>query len=496
MASEQEVIRVQTVLRSDGFDLTGHTETMMAVVTTGNGGLDKLDYRDVPVPRPGPGELLLRILAAGVNATEINTRLRWYSSSVTASTQNAAEAEERAAVAKDDGGWSAATPFPLIQGTDCCGRVVEVVPGDDESMIGRRVLVRPCMRPLGFGSMETIWMASDFDGAFAQFVKVPAAEVFAVECALGDAELGAIPCAYGTAENMLHRAGVTGAEHVVVTGASGGVGSAVVQLAKRRGAAVTAVAGRAQTEQVRAIGADRVIDRDDDIVVALGERSVDVIVDNVAGPAFGGLLDVLKRGGRYVSSGRHRRPDRDARQTHLLPQGPDHDRLHGVERARVPDPHLRHCRRRGAAARRQDVSAREDRRRAGRVPREEACRQLRPEPTLSGGLRREASPRRTGRDGLAGAASRWPAWPSRSSTWCRVAHVSAARPFTQFRADERSPYRIFLRNRIGRVLINRSISIAILRQRLYGSLNVMRGGVAARGAAAAHVVSQAYAKGE
>ena len=66
---------------------------------------------------------------------------------------------------------------------------------------------------------------------------------------------------------------------------------------------MTAVAGRAKTEQVRALGADRVIDRDDDVVAALGERSVDVVVDNVSGPAFGGLLDVLKRGGRYVSSG-------------------------------------------------------------------------------------------------------------------------------------------------------------------------------------------------
>lgn len=123
------------------------------------------------------------------------------------------------------------------------------------------------------------------------------------ECDLSDVELSAIPCAYGTAGNMLHRAGVIGAEHVVVTGASGGLGSAAVQLAKRRGATVTAVAGRAKTEQVRAIGADRVIDRDDDIVAALGERSVDVVVDNVSGPAFGGLLDVLKGGGRYVSSG-------------------------------------------------------------------------------------------------------------------------------------------------------------------------------------------------
>jgi len=164
MASEQEVIRRQTVLRSDRFDLTGHTVMMKAVVTIGNGALDMLDYRDVPVPRPGPGEVLLQVLAAGVNTTEINTRLGWYSSRVTADTQSAAEAEEREAVAREDGEWSEPTPFPLIQGTDCCGRVVEVGPGDDESIIGRRVLVRPCMRPLGFRSMETIWMASDFDG--------------------------------------------------------------------------------------------------------------------------------------------------------------------------------------------------------------------------------------------------------------------------------------------------------------------------------------------
>jgi NADPH:quinone reductase-like Zn-dependent oxidoreductase len=90
---------------------------------------------------------------------------------------------------------------------------------------------------------------------------------------------------------------------VVVSGASGGVGSAVVQLAKLRGATVTAIAGRAKGEQVRAIGADRLLDGDEDIVAALGEESVDVVVDNVSGPAFGGLLEVLRTGGRYVSSG-------------------------------------------------------------------------------------------------------------------------------------------------------------------------------------------------
>lgn len=94
------------------------------------------------------------------------------------------------------------------------------------------------MRPEGFSSPENIWMASDFDGAFAQFVKVPAAEVFPVTCDWSDAELATIPCAYGTAENMLRRAGVRQGMRVLVAGASGGVGSAAVQLARRRGAHV------------------------------------------------------------------------------------------------------------------------------------------------------------------------------------------------------------------------------------------------------------------
>ena len=289
--------------KRDRYDPAGCRQTMKAVVTTGNGGYDKLEYRDVPIPEPGPGEVLLQVLAAGVNNTEINTRLGWYSATVTTATKDAAVAAEREAVTRADGGWNEATPFPFIQGTDCCGRVVAVAPGGDDRAIGARVLVRPCMRPHGFQSMENVWMASDFDGAFAQFVKVPASEIFPVHCDWSDVELGSIPCSYGTAENMLHRARLMRGEHVVVAGASGGVGSAAVQLAKRRGAVVTAIAAKPKMEQVRAIGADRVVGRDEDVVASLGESSVDLVVDNVAGPGFPGMLDVLRRGGRYVSSG-------------------------------------------------------------------------------------------------------------------------------------------------------------------------------------------------
>lgn len=282
---------------------TGET-TMKAVVTTGHGGYEQLIYRDVPIPVPGPGEVLLQVLAASVNNTDINTRLGWYSSAVTTATQDAAAAVEANANRQTpDGGWGQPTPFPLIQGTDCCGRVVAVAAGVDPRLIGKRVLVRPSMRPAGFGAMDNFWMGSDFDGAFAQFVKVPATEVFEVNTDWSDAELATIPCAYGTAENMLHRAQLGRGEHVLVAGASGGVGSAVVQLAKRRGARVTAIVGKSKMAQVMSLGADRCVARGADLLTCLGENTVDLVVDNVAGPAFGSLLSVLKPGGRYVSSG-------------------------------------------------------------------------------------------------------------------------------------------------------------------------------------------------
>ncbi|MEO1470432.1 MAG: alcohol dehydrogenase family protein [Pseudomonadota bacterium] len=270
---------------------------MMAVVTTGTGDYDRLSWREVDVAVPRAGEVLLRVLAAGVNNTEINTRLGWYSDTVTAGT------DQTDTAARDDGGWNAATPFPFIQGTDCCGRVVALGPGVDALLSGRRVIVRACMRVAGFASLDCVWMGSDFDGAFAEYVRVPAAEVFAVDCDWSDAELASIPCAYGTAETMLHRAGVAAGMRVLVAGASGGVGSASVQLARRRGAEVIAIAGRAKHGEIAGLGASRMLDRGEDPVAALGPESVDVVVDNVAGAGFGAMLEVLRRGGVYVSSG-------------------------------------------------------------------------------------------------------------------------------------------------------------------------------------------------
>ncbi len=276
--------------------------TMKAVLTTGNGGFERLVYTEVPLPTPGPGEVLIKVLAGGMNNTEINTRLGWYSSSVTKSTNEVSSASDTPSEPKADGGWNQATPFPFIQGTDCCGVVVQAESAG-KTLLGRRVLVRPCMRKFGSLSLENVWMGSDFDGAFAQYLKVPANEVFPVQCTWSDTELGSIPCAYGTAENMLHRGGVKAGEVVLVTGASGGVGSAAVQLAKRRGARVIAIAGRKKHPRMAELQVDTLFDRKVDLIAEIGEQSVDVVVDNVAGENFRTMIKLLKRGGRLTSSG-------------------------------------------------------------------------------------------------------------------------------------------------------------------------------------------------
>lgn len=279
-------------------------KTMHAVLLTGHGGFEALAYRtDVPVPQPKAGEVLIRVGATAVNNTDINTRTAWYSRSVKDGS-NAGGAGGFSSADEADGSWSGtALVFPRIQGADCCGHIVAIGEGVDKNRIGQRVIVRNLLRTyVDYRPYECWTFGSECDGGFAQYTVAPSRETFAVNCGWSDAELASIPCAYSTAENMLHRAAV-GAETVLVTGASGGVGSAAVQLARRRGARVIAIAAEVKAAEVMALGADRVIDRSADLVAELGRDSLDVVLDVVGGAAMPALLDVLRRGGRYAISG-------------------------------------------------------------------------------------------------------------------------------------------------------------------------------------------------
>ena len=273
---------------------------MRAVLLTGHGGYDKLNFRDdVPLPIPGPNDVLIRVAAAGVNNTDINTRIGWYSKAVAEATD--VGAASGIADAQDDGWSGVAFQFPRIQGADACGRIVAVGDNVDPARIGERVLVEPVFR--GASRFDILYFGSEVDGGFADYTCVPSLHAHRVNSELSDIELASFPCAYGTAENILTRINLQAGERVLITGASGGVGSAAVQLAKRRGAEVTAIAADAKAEIVRSLGASRVVPRDANLEALFGQEYFDAAVDIVGGSQFGPILNVLKRGGRYGVSG-------------------------------------------------------------------------------------------------------------------------------------------------------------------------------------------------
>lgn len=292
--------------------------TMAGVVLTGFGGPERLVWRnDIPVPAPARGDVLVKIGAAGVNNTDINTRIGWYSKAVAEDT--ATGAETGLADAGDDGWSGAAFIFPRIQGADAAGQVVAVGQGVDPARIGQRVLVEPVFR----GSDGSVrYFGSECDGGFAGYAVVPAAHAHVIETALDDVALASFPCAYSAALNMLDRARQHAGERVLVTGASGGVGSAAVQLARARGASVFAIAGADKAAAVAELGADQVVTRDADLVAALGKDAVDVVIDVVGGAQFPALLDVLRPGGRYAVAGAIAGPvvDLDLRTLYLKDQ--------------------------------------------------------------------------------------------------------------------------------------------------------------------------------
>ncbi|MFD1706345.1 alcohol dehydrogenase family protein [Siminovitchia sediminis] len=274
---------------------------MRGVYLTGNGGFETLEYRtDIDVPTPKAGEVLVKIGAAAVNNTDVNTRIGWYSKSIKSETNKGGESGFKEEV-KDDGSWlGQAMEFPRIQGADGCGTIVAVGEGVRQDRIGERVLIRSVQeRPSSENGIECITFGSECDGTFAEYAAVRSEEAFVIDSNLSDKELATFPCSYGTAENLICRVGVEKDDVVLVTGASGGVGSALVQLVKVRGAKVIAVCEQSKAERVKSYGADEFIFRGESYVEKIGKMKVDVVLDVAAGSQWSEFLDILKKGGKY-----------------------------------------------------------------------------------------------------------------------------------------------------------------------------------------------------
>nr|WP_300315494.1 zinc-binding dehydrogenase [Halomonas sp.] len=265
--------------------------TMSAMLLNGHGDVDKLVYRDdVPTPQPGPGEVLVRVTATAKNNTDRKAREGLYP-------------VKKGEVTSFAMGGEPTLTFPRIQGADIAGRVVAVGEGVDPARLGERGLLDFNLYP---DARRDINLTPDYyghgaDGGFAEYVAVPSDQFHHVpNPELSDAELAALGmCSYQTAYHMMTSAGVAAGERVLVSGASGGVGTALIQLCRIVGAIPYAVSQLEKAAALKALGAEAVIDRGDldgfaeRVLAATGGAPIDAVMDLVGGEMTDCFIDTM-----------------------------------------------------------------------------------------------------------------------------------------------------------------------------------------------------------
>ncbi|HEY8486881.1 MAG TPA: zinc-dependent alcohol dehydrogenase family protein [Limnochordales bacterium] len=240
---------------------------MRAVVIERFGDPSVLELKELPTPQPGPGQLLVRVVASGTNPVDAKIRA--------------------------NGQW-AGIPLPAVLGYDVSGVVEQVGPGVSDFQPGDEVFYTPEI----FGNR---W------GSYAEYEVVPAAIVARKPRGLSHVEAAAVPLAGGTAwEAVVRRLRVQPGETILIHGGAGGVGSFAVQFARVAGARVLATAGPANQATLKELGADVAIDytREDPAEVALretGGRGVDAVFDTVGGETLARSLRAVRPFGRLAS---------------------------------------------------------------------------------------------------------------------------------------------------------------------------------------------------
>jgi len=222
------------------------------------GGPEVMKYEDVPMPQPGPGEIRIKIIAAGVNPMDWKVRR----------------------------GLVGSLPLPMIMGLDVAGTVDMLGQGEVTFQPGDEVFAKV---PIG-------------KGGYAEYTVARSTETARKPKSVGFIESAAIPTAGLAAwQSIFDLAGLEKGQSVLIHGAAGGVGTFAVQFAKWKGAYVIGTASEKNAEFLKNIGADEVIDyknqRFEDLV-----RDMDVVLDTVGGDTFERSWGVLKPGGFLVTT--------------------------------------------------------------------------------------------------------------------------------------------------------------------------------------------------
>ncbi|MCB1492137.1 MAG: zinc-binding dehydrogenase [Rhodobiaceae bacterium] len=248
---------------------------MKAAVIEKQGGLDGLVYRDWPDPEAGPGEILVRVRACGLNHLDIFVRR---------------------------GMPGFPVPLPFISGGDIAGEVAALGDGVTGFKVGDRVLLNP--------STDKGMLGEQLPGGMAELVAAPATHAVPIPQGVSFREAACLPVAYGTARRMmLARGKVQPGETVLVLGASGGVGNGCVQIGRNIGAKVIAAAGDDdKLEQLKEMGATHLInyktqDFSREAWAISGKTGLDVVINFTGGDTWAPSLRTLRKGGRLITCG-------------------------------------------------------------------------------------------------------------------------------------------------------------------------------------------------
>ncbi len=265
---------------------------MKAVVLHAFGGPEELKVEELPRPTAGPGEALVRVRACGVCHLDLIVR----------------------------SGMRSRATLPRIIGHELSGEIVEVGPGVKGLSPGDRVAsfnfqaCGECLWCRRGRSSLCVHLKGDIgqgrDGGYSEYASLPGANLVRIPGALPFEHACLAACCFAPPYKAIRRVGrIRPGESVVVTGASGGLGMAAIQIAKKCGARTIAItASPSKAEQVKAAGADEVIvtregSFGDEVRNLTGGTGADLVVETVGGPVFSGSLRSLARGGRYVILG-------------------------------------------------------------------------------------------------------------------------------------------------------------------------------------------------
>ena len=266
-------------------------------------GKNAYRYKDVKIPEIMINHVLVQVLNCSINNTDIWTRDGMYSNDNTGS------------------GWQP-LDFPIIQGADIVGKVVKIYNNDDIKLLEQKVIVYPVVNNREPNDSikeitECQYIGSEIDGGYAEYCLVKKDNVFVIPetCQLTNAQLSCIPTAYMTAYYMIKRSDIDKTNTCLVSGASGGVGLALIHLLKIWNIKTIAICSGEKEPLVEIEGAWKTISRTEygvdkdleevknDIMAANNYKPYDIVFDVVAGNWLNTFIDVLKFGGKYVCSG-------------------------------------------------------------------------------------------------------------------------------------------------------------------------------------------------